>query len=336
MKNYLRLLIANVLLLLLGTTTAASAKEIELDFSVPNTPAVESVGMVKERADTLGGAESNRAVPIPTPTPEMSRQLARAPTAGAIGFSDAPRAMWLKPPPKVIANIALDFNVPDTSTVPSLAIARTNPSTAAEALPPLPPVKRDIEPPPTPPPLPSMQRPATAPPGKGKANQSSFAKWAPKLKAAPKSGDVVAGYPVTSPYGTRVHPITGLSQFHGGVDLATPEDTEVYAIGTPGTKTALKCWIDVKGGGLVASMRTSSFPNLQFEALHLSWCKAETNGPWLKVAPGNIIAGTGNTGTSTGPHLHFQVRDLNSGKKIAPAKGFISWALTGKQPHSNS
>jgi murein DD-endopeptidase MepM/ murein hydrolase activator NlpD len=317
MKNYLRLLIGNSLLLVLRIASAAPAKEIELDFSAPNTSVVESVEIAQERNSSLGSFRGNRTVPIPTPTPENSRQLARPPTAGA---------MQLQPPPKAIANIALDFSVSDIPTVPSVAMARTNRSSAPTTVPPLPP---------TPPPLPAKQRPATASLVKAKAAQSSFAKWAPNLKAAPKSGEIVGGYLVTSPYGIRIHPITGLLQFHRGVDLATPDNTAVYAIGTPGTKTALKCWIDIKGGGLVASMRTPSLPNLQFDALHLSWCKAKTNASWLKVAPGDIIAGTGNTGTSTGPHLHFQVRDLKGGKKIPPAKGFISWVLTGKEPNQN-
>jgi hypothetical protein len=60
---------------------------------------VESVEIAQERNSSLSGFNGNRTVPIPTPTPENSRQLARPPTAGA---------MQLQPPPKAIANIALD------------------------------------------------------------------------------------------------------------------------------------------------------------------------------------------------------------------------------------
>jgi D-alanyl-D-alanine dipeptidase len=154
----------------------------------------------------------------------------------------------------------------------------------------------------------------------------------PNLRKTPKIGDKVAGYRVTSHYGKRINPISGRSHFHGGVDLATPRNTNIYAIGKLGTKTTLKCWEDIKGGGLVATMTTPTFPSKKFDALHLAWCKAIANGPKIKVDAGSIVGGTGNTGHSTGPHLHFQVRDAETSKKISPSKRQISWVLTGKQP----
>lgn len=157
----------------------------------------------------------------------------------------------------------------------------------------------------------------------------------PNHKITPQVGDKVAGYRVTSRYGNRIHPIRRRSHFHGGVDVATPTDTNLYAIGKPGTKTTLKCWKDGKGGGLVATMTSDSFPNRKFDALHLSWCKAKTNGAQINVDAGEIVAGTGNTGRSTGPHLHFQVRDKKSGKRISPNKELISWVLTGKPPKTS-
>ncbi len=302
MRNYLHLITANLLMLALAMAPAAKAKEIALDFSVPNSSAMASVEMAKERDRSLSDAKGDRTIPKPKPTVENSRQLARPPTAPTLG------------------DIALNFSVPNTSTVPSVAIAQANSSSTPSS------VELDAEPYSTPKQVP------TTPSVKGKTSASSFDMWTPNLKMTPKSGDSFVGYPVTSPFGYRVHPVSGDWSFHSGVDLATPENTKIYAIGTPGTPTKLKCWIDIKGGGLVASMRSPSFPNLQFDALHLSWCKSQTNGPWLKVLSGEIIAGTGSTGISTGPHLHFQVRDLDSGKKIPPAKGFIGWVLTGKKP----
>ena len=156
--------------------------------------------------------------------------------------------------------------------------------------------------------------------------------WGADLKKTLKSGEKVAGYEVSSPYGMRINPITGIEHFHAGVDLKVPANTPLYALGNPGTSTTLRCWIDPGGGGLVGSMRSPSFPNLQFEALHLSWCKAPTNSSSIQVNAGEVIATTGNTGHSTGPHLHFQVRDQVTGKRIPPAKGFTSWLLTGKEP----
>jgi murein DD-endopeptidase MepM/ murein hydrolase activator NlpD len=164
------------------------------------------------------------------------------------------------------------------------------------------------------------------------ATESSIDAWTSNLKKQPKKGDKIAGYEVTSPYGKRIHPIRKTAQLHGGVDLATPTNTNLYAIGYPGTQTTLNCWTDASGGGLVATMKSPSFPSLKFDALHLSWCKAPTNGYQLKVDAGGLIGGTGNTGNSTGPHLHFQIRDEHTGNRIPPSTDFISWVLTGKQP----
>ncbi len=169
-------------------------------------------------------------------------------------------------------------------------------------------------------------------PVKKQGSSSGVTAWKPDLKKTLKVGDKVTSYRVVSPYGKRIHPITGKWQFHGGVDIDTPTATPIYAIGKSGSQTTLKCWYDSGGGGLVATMSSPSLPSVKFDALHLSWCLTETGAPQIKVPAGKPVAGTGNTGNSTGPHLHFQVRDLKTGKKISPQKGYVLWTLTGKEP----
>ncbi len=146
------------------------------------------------------------------------------------------------------------------------------------------------------------------------------------LKSSPKIGETIAGYPVTSPFGNRINPVTGEAQFHGGVDLATPLSTPIYAIGEPGNTITLNCWIDGGGGGLVATMTSPLYPSKLFDALHLSWCRAPTNGAIIKVKAGEIIAKTGTSGMSTGPHLHFQIRDTQLGTKLPPSKA-LTWSV---------
>ncbi|HEY9739153.1 MAG TPA: M23 family metallopeptidase [Coleofasciculaceae cyanobacterium] len=91
-------------------------------------------------------------------------------------------------------------------------------------------------------------------------------------------------------------------------------------------------------------MTSPSFPSLKFDALHLDWCKAPTNGSKIIVKAGEVVGETGNTGHSIGPHLHFQVRDLKSGDlrfaaalcyRVPPTQWYMWWVLTGKEPQSS-
>ena len=232
-------------------------------------------------------------------------------------------------------NNQLDFGVSEEDAAKSPQSAPSTPSSSQQALPMSDAVPLSFDPVPennTKVVKPSNEQAGALQLDTGKPTGLGVDEWEPDLKKTPKTGDKIAGYVVTSPYGKRIHPLTGRSQFHGGVDVATPTNTNLYAIGSRGTKTTLTCWTDGNGGGLVATMTSSSFPSLKFDALHLTWCKAPTNGSKIVVDAGAIIGGTGSTGHSTGPHLHFQVRDDKSGDRFSPTKGQIWWALTGKKP----
>lgn len=141
--------------------------------------------------------------------------------------------------------------------------------------------------------------------------------WAPDLQRTPKKGEKIAGWLVTSGYGPRSTGIKGASTNHRGIDIGTPIGIPVYAIGKSGEKVNVRCWKDGKGGGLVASYKSSVGA---FDYLHLSKCAAGSQ------QAGSIIAASGNSGIGA-PHLHFQRAD-----KSPPATGEIYWALTGRQP----
>lgn len=130
-----------------------------------------------------------------------------------------------------------------------------------------------------------------------------------KLEATPKRGIRVGRFRVSSPWGFRIHPISGQRKLHRGVDLAMPEGTPYYFPGK--AQGRVKCFNDLGGGGFIAQMRSPSYPGLFLELLHLQnrSCK-----PGLK-RPGDIVGRVGSTGASTGPHAHFQMVQLVNGRR---------------------
>lgn len=107
---------------------------------------------------------------------------------------------------------------------------------------------------------------------------------------------------VSSLFGARTHPVTGQTEkMHYGIDFAVPVGTPVYAaddgvVSASGSDsgTGLFVHIDHAGG-----RRTAYY--------HLSQIVAPKG---TKVRQGQVIALSGNTGISTGPHLHWEVRRI--------------------------
>ena len=111
------------------------------------------------------------------------------------------------------------------------------------------------------------------------------------------------GYTVNarSPYGPRVHPITGKPKFHHGVDVALPVGTELRS---PADGTIVHSG-NSSSGGFTLIVRHEG--DLHTAYYHLQKPSERRRGE--KVAAGEVIAYSGNTGASTGPHLHFEVRN---------------------------
>jgi murein DD-endopeptidase MepM/ murein hydrolase activator NlpD len=101
---------------------------------------------------------------------------------------------------------------------------------------------------------------------------------------------------ITSGYGWRVHPVTKQKKMHNGVDLRALEGTPIYVVddgmvvASKYTNTGPGEYITVKHGGYFSFY------------CHLSQRRVVKG---QKVKAGDIIGLTGNTGISTGPHLHF-------------------------------
>lgn len=112
------------------------------------------------------------------------------------------------------------------------------------------------------------------------------------------SWPVAPGTRVSSPFGWRNHPTLGYGKFHTGVDLSVPEGTPVKVVANGIVRRASEDAVNGKvvivehGRGVATAYCHNS--NLRV-----------TIGQ--KVTVGDIIADSGTTGRSTGPHVHYQL-----------------------------
>ena len=108
-------------------------------------------------------------------------------------------------------------------------------------------------------------------------------------------------YRITSPFGRRTSPTTGASTNHNGIDIATPMRTPILA---PADGT-IGYVVTNDAGGLQVAIDIKD-QDLRVGFAHLD--EATVRNGQL-VHKGDIIAYTGNSGRSTGPHLHLTVKD---------------------------
>ncbi|MGF1770498.1 peptidoglycan DD-metalloendopeptidase family protein [Enterovibrio makurazakiensis] len=129
------------------------------------------------------------------------------------------------------------------------------------------------------------------------------------------SGQPIESYRRSSGYGSRTHPVTGNKKFHLGLDLTADVGTPVYA--PADGVVEYKRPSRKKGyGNLLKIDHAFGFMTLY---AHLDKFNVNT-GQFVKK--GDLIGWSGNTGLSTGPHLHYEVRFLS--RALNP-KRFIAW-----------
>jgi murein DD-endopeptidase MepM/ murein hydrolase activator NlpD len=144
--------------------------------------------------------------------------------------------------------------------------------------------------------------------------------------------------PVTSVFGWRVHPLFGSFSFHSGTDIGAPLGTPVLAA-YPGTVEVADY---VNGYGLTVVLNHNK-NTLQTLYGHLSEIFVV---PGESIQQGTVIGRVGSTGNSTGPHLHFETRQLtadgwiavDSEAKLETGLARLDRAirLAGSQPNRNS
>jgi len=104
---------------------------------------------------------------------------------------------------------------------------------------------------------------------------------------------------LTSPFGMRVHPILGVSRMHNGIDLAAAEGTPIYA--TRAGKVTTCAYQAGGAGNYVSINHLDGFSSIYMHMTHY------VVSPGQSVSQGQLIGYVGNTGLSTGPHLHFGI-----------------------------
>ncbi len=116
---------------------------------------------------------------------------------------------------------------------------------------------------------------------------------------------------LTSPFGTRTSPFTKEIDFHAGIDLAAAVGTPIYApangvvafAGRYPLRRSVGWW---RYGNLVALRNGERFITL------FGHCDEIKVRSGQKVRQGDVLATVGNTGWSTNPHLHYEVRRLEA------------------------
>jgi murein DD-endopeptidase MepM/ murein hydrolase activator NlpD len=121
---------------------------------------------------------------------------------------------------------------------------------------------------------------------------------------------------VTSGFGQRIHPIDGTLDFHAGIDLRAPEWAPIHAamngvVRSAGPRGGYGNAVEIDHGGGVSTLYA-----------HASALSVK---PGDVVSAGESLGEVGQTGKTTGPHLHFEVRA--QGKAIDPKKALNAYGI---------
>ncbi|MGZ8369435.1 MAG: M23 family metallopeptidase, partial [Caulobacteraceae bacterium] len=117
----------------------------------------------------------------------------------------------------------------------------------------------------------------------------------------------VDGARITSTFGMRRHPILGYNKMHQGIDFAAGTGTPVLASGD-GVVIEARRW-----GGYGNWVRVRHNNGWETGYAHLSKFAVR---PGQHVSQGQLIAYSGSTGRSTGPHLHYEI--WRTGHRVNP------------------
>lgn len=119
---------------------------------------------------------------------------------------------------------------------------------------------------------------------------------------------------MASGFGMRMHPIYKTTIMHSGMDFTAPVGTDIYATGK-GTVAQVEYMGRGYGNNVIINH------GFGYQTLYAHMSKINVR-PGQKVTRGDIIGQVGNSGTSTAPHLHYEV--IKNGSKINPVNYFYN------------
>ncbi len=119
---------------------------------------------------------------------------------------------------------------------------------------------------------------------------------------------------VASGFNYRIHPIYKVRHFHTGIDFAAPRGTDIYATGDGVVEN-----VTMKLHGYGYHVVVDHGFGYKTLYAHMSRFKVKEG---QQVKRGDVIGYVGSTGTSTAPHLHYEV--IKNGEKINPMNFFFN------------
>jgi len=122
-------------------------------------------------------------------------------------------------------------------------------------------------------------------------------------------------YRISSRFGWRIHPIGGNTRLHNGLDLPQPIGTPVYATATGKVK-----WVMWESNGLGLAVCVKHPTGYETVYGHLSTYAVRQGD---NIQQGMLIGQVGNTGRTTGPHLHYSI--LYRGKPVDSERYCFLW-----------
>lgn len=137
------------------------------------------------------------------------------------------------------------------------------------------------------------------------------------MKFIPNGAPLDSYRRISAPFGNRMHPILHIMHKHTGLDFGTSVNTPVYCTADGVVDFAADGW----NGGYGRLVKVTHSFGFRTYYAHLNKI-AVKNGQFVKK--GQLLAYSGNSGISTGPHLHYEVRFLN--QPINPIN-FVKWDM---------